>query len=305
MGILQPKGFPGLPADWTSDWEKLAARPGEPALFTVTHHQKDWKNPRALFVVHGLGEHGGRYLHFPHYLKDTVGAVRCLDLRGHGRSEGLRGHCDSWDQLSDDLIFCIRRFQTQLMEHFKKPEIHLFAHSMGGLAALHALYKDANLPLESVSISAPLLGIRVQISSVKKGAGHLLSRVWPRVQMKNEIDVSRVSRDPEVVAAYQADRLVHDLITPRMYTEMVGAMDLVNGYAAGNSASWNYPVQFQIPMKEGVVSEEAALKFVRALQCKEKSEKTYPEFFHESFNDPEKEKAFEDLRAWILQHSSR
>jgi acylglycerol lipase len=300
LGLLQPKGFPGLPSDWTSDWEKFSSRPSEPQLFAVTHHQKDWKNPRALIVLHGLGEHGGRYLHFPHYLKDVVGAVHCIDQRGHGRAGGLRGHCDSWDQLSDDLISAIRRFQTQMMEHHKRPEIHLFAHSMGGLVALHALYKDANLPLASVNISAPLLGIRVPVSSVKKGAGRVLSRAWPNLQMKNEIDVNLVSHDPEVVSAYQNDRLVHGLITPRMYTEMVRAMDEVHAKTEG----WNYPVQFYVPLKEGIVSEEATLKFYKALNSAEKSEKSYPDFFHESFNEPEKERAFEDLRAWILSHSN-
>ena len=76
-------------------------------LFQAIHHPKDWKSHpfahRALLIVHGLGEHGGRYLHAPHYLKDTVGAVYCIDQRGHGRSEGIRGHCDRFTQFTDDL----------------------------------------------------------------------------------------------------------------------------------------------------------------------------------------------------------
>jgi alpha-beta hydrolase superfamily lysophospholipase len=120
--------------------------------------------------------------------------------------------------------------------------------------------------------------------------------------MKNEIDASTVSRDPEVVTAYESDRLVHDLITPRMFTEMQRAMTEV--HARAKSGEWSFPVQFYVPLQEKVVDEEATQAFYRALECKDKSERTYPEFFHESFNEPEKEQAFEDLRQWIRKHSA-
>src|SRR5690349_9727169 len=74
-GTLLPKGFPPLPADWISEWETFPASDGALQLFGVLHHPEKWSGPRAVVVVHGFGEHGGRYLHVPHYLRDATDAV--------------------------------------------------------------------------------------------------------------------------------------------------------------------------------------------------------------------------------------
>src|SRR6185436_3889565 len=107
------------------------------------------------------GEHGGRYPHVPHYLNSVVDGVYCFDHRGHGRSGGIRGHVEKFDHYIKDAALAITRLEKQLKERFQQIEIHLLGHSMGGLIALLTLFSHTLLPVRSVTISAPLLGIRV------------------------------------------------------------------------------------------------------------------------------------------------
>ena len=165
QGSVQPRNFPSLPKDWISEWETFPSSDGTLQLFSVIHHPKEWKGHRALVILHGLGEHGGRYLHAAHYLESVVDAVYCLDHRGHGRSEGLREHVERFDAYADDAALAISRLDENLKKRFGQSEIHLLGHSMGGLITLRTLFKYTTLPLHSVSISSPLLGIRAPSSS--------------------------------------------------------------------------------------------------------------------------------------------
>jgi len=298
QGSLQPEKFPPLPSGWISDWETYPSSDGVVQLYGVNHHKKDPTRPATLMILHGMGEHGGRYLHFPEYLKNEIDSVYCLDHRGHGRSEGLRGHVERFDIFAEDVILTIKRLEESLKKKFGRAEIHLFAHSLGGLIALRALLLRTDLPLMSVTISSPLLGVKVAVPLVKKSAGYLLSSVWGNLQMTNVIDPSVISRDPAVVETYVKDRLNHAKVTPKFFTELEKARK--NTLKRGKEI--HYPTLFTIAMQDKLVDPEVAIQFYQSIGSKDKSLQTYPDFYHESFNEPEKEKAFEDLRKWIKIH---
>lgn len=246
-----------------------------------------------------MGEHGGRYLHFPHFLSSYFDHVYCLDHRGNGRSEGLRGHVDRFDLFADDAALAVRRhFEAVEKRHGRAPEFHLFAHSMGGLIALRMMLKHPRLPLKSVSLSAPLLGIAARVPPIKKAAGIMLSRFWGSLQMTSEIDARVLSHDPEVVSTYHADRLVHKKITPSLFVGMEAAMaDTLQG-----PTEMSYPLQFLIPMADQLVNSEKSLKYYSRLRMQDKALKTYPNFFHESHNEVGKEELFKDVLAWVDLH---
>lgn len=298
QGVVQPKGFPPLPKDWVSEWETFSASDGKLQLFSVTHHRETWREPVALLALHGLGEHGGRYLHLPHYLQSVVSSVTCVDHRGHGRSEGLRGHVARFDLFVEDAVVAIRRLDEQLRRRFGRAEIHLLGHSFGGLVALRTVLSHPSLPLRSVTISAPLLGIRVKVPPVKKAAALALAKVWGSLHMTNEIDANLVSRDPEVVRAYLADRLVHNKITPQFFVELQEAM----ANTLKRHSGLMVPAQFLVPLEDRIVDPNATIGFFEKLEHREKLLKTYPGFFHEPMNDLGKEQVFEDLKAWISAH---
>jgi alpha-beta hydrolase superfamily lysophospholipase len=299
QGSVQPKNFPDLPEEWVSEWETFPSSDGKLQLYSVIHHAKEWKGHRVLVVLHGLGEHGGRYLHCAHFVQSSVDAVYCLDHRGHGRSEGLRGHVDQFDLYVDDVALAISRLEENLQKRFGASEIHLLGHSMGGLITLRTLFKH-QLPIASATISAPLLGIRVHTPIVKKYMGIALSRVWGSLHMSTELDASTLSHDQDVVKAYLSDRLVHNKVTPRFFTELQSAMADTLKRESGLSS----PIQMMVPLQDQIVDPDASLQFFRALKLRDKLLKTYPDLFHEPFNEIGKEQVFEDLVSWIKNHSA-
>ncbi len=300
QGVRQPKGFPSLPAGWVSEWETFPSSDGALQLFAVTHHKEPWNGHRALVVLHGLGEHGGRYLHVPHYVQKEVDAVYCLDHRGHGRSEGLRGHVDRFDLLGEDAAHAIRRFEQSLRKKHGRAEVHLLAHSLGAHIALRALFANPDLPLHSVTLSAPFLGIKAHVPIPKKVGAVALSYVWGSLQLSTGLNASSISHDPEVVEAYRMDRLNHEKMTPRFFTTMNRAF----ADTLGRDSGVEIPIQFLIPLQDGLVDADKALGFARGFKSRDKRIKTYASFFHEPLNEIGKEEVFSDLASWIGMHRS-
>jgi alpha-beta hydrolase superfamily lysophospholipase len=301
LGLIQPQGFPGLPEDWSSEWETFRSADEQLALFGVLHSKaKSSSAPaRALIVIHGHGEHGGRYLHVPHFVREDVSHVYCLDLRGHGRSEGLRGDIERFDLFAEDVAHAIRRLHDRLEKKRPGTELHLLGHSLGGHISLRALFLHPKLPIRSASISAPFLGVKQRVPLAKRLGARVLSHVYGTLQLKTELDPAMVSHDPAVVEAYKADRLCHDKMTPRFYTGMVEAWNDTMRRESG----MEYPVQFLIPMADEIVDAAKSVKFFQNLKHRDKRLKQYAGFFHEPFNEIGKEQVFGDLLEWIRDHS--
>jgi acylglycerol lipase len=299
LGIVRPLGFPELPAHWQTEWETYKGTDERNQLFWLLHHRQDWNGERVLLVLHGLGEHGGRYLHLPHYLQSEVGAVCCPDHLGHGRSEGLRGHAEHFDTFADDAALAIQRLDDLLMRRFGRSEIHLLGHSMGGLIALRTLIRHPNVAVRSVTLSAPLLRIKQEVPWIKHAAAKVLRHVWGTMQMESEIDARLLSHDPAVAEAYRMDRLVHGKGTPRMYTSMMEAMEDTLRHESG----FTHPMRFLVPLADEIVDSEATLEFYQRLRHRDKDLKTYEGYYHEIFNERGKEKPLEDLVSWIRAHA--
>ncbi len=295
FGVKQPKGFPGLPAGWVSEWETFKSADGQAQLFSITHHREPWVGPRALVIVHGMFEHAGRYQHVPYYVQEVVDAVHCIDLQGHGRSEGIRGHIENFDFLRDDVALAVKRLDEKLKKRFGKSEIHLLGHSMGGMIVLRTLLAHPDLPLRSVSVSSPCLGVKVKVPAVKKAAAHVLKNIWGSLQLSAVLDAGLISHDPAVVETYVSDRLVHNKMTPKFFTLMTAAME----NTVKHDTLTQVPLQFLVPLEDGVVDPEVELSFFKKLKDEKKRLKTYPGFFHEGLNEIGKEKMFADLVSWI------
>ncbi len=244
----------------------------------------------SVFVVHGFGEHGGRYLHLPHYVREQADSVYCLDLRGHGRSEGLRGHVEDFDDLTDDLAHALRRRA--------KHENHLVAHSLGAIVALRALHFYPDLPVHSLTISAPCFALREELVLGRELAAGMLARLWGSCHLDARLDPAKLSRNAEVVEAYRRDRLVHSRITPRFYAEMKAAMrDTLR-----HCGDIRVPVLMMVPMDDPIVNPDVSVRFFNELQIKDRQIQMYRGFYHEPFNENGKETPFEDLRSWLIAH---
>jgi acylglycerol lipase len=180
-----------------------------------------WPKPGSdttFAVVHGLGEHSGRYARFAEAMANHGMSTYALDLRGHGESEGQRGHVDSWLQWTEDVSAFVKH-----VEGIAGSEVIPLGHSFGGAALLSSVLAGKLPNSKRFALSSPALKLRLQAPGWKIAVAPLASKIVPRLAMDNEVDPAAVSRIPEVVAAYRADPLVHNRISSRMYTEWLNA----------------------------------------------------------------------------------
>jgi len=299
---MKPVGFPDLPSDWVEDHDRFASLDDNRSLFLNVWRKKVPTQGRALLIIHGQGEYGGRYAHFPYYLHNSIDFIAAVDLRGHGKSEGTRGHVGNFSEYISDAKAALTRFQVRLSQWTRKSEIHCMGHSMGGLIAYRMLQDDETLPIKSVSLSSPLLKLKMPVPPVKKFMAQLIRPVLGGLTMSNELDPTYISHDPEVQKAYVEDQLNHNKVTPQFFVQMLKAMDTANEY----DGEFAYSVQFQVPLADPIVDPEHLQGVFARLKLKsgvDKQMATYAGFLHESFNEIGKEKAFGDLEQWILKHS--
>ena len=242
-----------------------------------------------MAIVHGFGEHSGRYKNVVDHFVPAGYAVYSFDLRGHGRSPGQRGHVNSWAEYRGD----VRAFVNWVAEQQPNVPLVLLGHSMGGLIVLdYTLHHPQGLV--AVVASAPLLGL-VGVSPILVKVGQLVSKIRPTFSMDAGLDIHGISRDSTVVQAYQADPLVHGLISVRLGAEMNRIMAQTKAQAA----------DFQPPLliihgdADRLTSHQESRAFFEQVSLPTKRYISYPGGYHESFNDLHHQQAVSDVAAWV------
>lgn len=165
-------------------------------------------------VVHGHGEHSGRYERFARGMARHHMATYAVDLRGHGESAGRRGHVDHWSQWVEDAATFVKHVEQEATG-----EVVPLGHSFGGVVVLSTVRSGKLSNAKRFIVSSPALKLTKEVPQVLTQATRLLSTVAPKLALSNNVDARTVSRIPEVVEAYRTDPLVHGKITTRLYTE--------------------------------------------------------------------------------------
>ena len=260
----------------------------------VRLHYRSWTAPgerAVLLVSHGLGEHAGRYAALAEDLAEHGISVHALDHRGHGRSGGARGHVRRFGDFVRDL----ESFRAEVAaRHPSGTPVFLLGHSMGGLIAIRHLqaYPDA---FRGAVLSSPLVGIAVRAPRWKVAVSGFFSRWLPWLPFHNAIETAMLSTAPGYEEAYLADRLLHNAITPRLYTEMLAAID----EAFAQPHSIRVPLLVLAPTADRVVLPEAVARFASA--CPGEVEvRRYEGFQHESLNEADRHLAVRDVVEWLL-----
>lgn len=261
-------------------------------------HVHHWPRQAArgtVLIVHGLGEHGGRYAHVAAQLNHWGWSVVAHDHRGHGRSGGARGGIDRDDALLLDLgavIDAVRAAQPG--------RLLLLGHSMGGLIAARfvaeglqpqpaAWFRD----VEALVLSSPALA--ADMNAAQKLALASLGRLAPDLAVGNGLKPEWVSRDPAVVRAYVADPLVHDRITPRLARFILDGGELVCRLAP----RWRVPTLLMWAGSDRCVAPRGSAAFAQAAPEDVVQAQAFAPLFHEIFNEPEQAQVFERLRDWL------
>jgi alpha-beta hydrolase superfamily lysophospholipase len=294
----QADGFAPLPSDWVAEFEVFPSADGKEQLFAYQLRQRDAKLPtgRALVVLHGQGEHGGRYLHWPHYLKDTVSAIYILEHRGHGHSTGGRGHVDYFDQYADDAALAIERYHNYLNERFEDAKVHLLGHSMGGLIALRTVLEHGNLPVKTLAVSNPMIELAFPVPPLKLMAGRLMHKILPSVPMASPSLWDKVSSDPSVASHYKNDALNHSYTSPAFFFSYLEAKDDL----LKRCAEITLPVMVQSGLDDRIISPDSIKDLYDKLTgSKSRKFKAYKDLYHEIYNEPQRASVFADLCDWI------
>ncbi len=245
-------------------------------------------------LVHGLGEHSGRYAHLARRLTGDGFALLSFDLRGFGRSQGRRGHTPGYDSLMDD----VGRLLGEAEGRFPGRRRFLYGHSMGGnLVINYALRRRP--PLAGVIASGPWFRLAFDPPASKLKVGRVMNSLWPTFTQASGLDSAALSRDPEVVKAYNSDPLVHRLISARLFTCVFEA----GIWALDHAAEFGLPLLIMHGGADRITSPEASRLFAGRVTgpCQFK---LWDGFYHEIHNEPEKEEVFNYLVSWLKGEKS-
>ena len=253
-----------------------------------------WKPtiPRALLIlVHGFGEHSGRYQRFAQALAEQGICVAAPDLWGHGRSGGRRGDIIDVTQGVNDTL----KLTTEVfLPASSQTQYALFGHSFGALVAISwALDHPPNL--QCVVIQSPLLEVGFPIPAWKRIAAVLLARYWPTYSLSMNLDVGALSHDPSVADAYRADPFVHNAMSVRTYRSVLRTKDLVFAHAG----ALRVPVLLLCGAEDRIISVAQAQRWFDQLTC-EKRRVMFPGCYHELHHEPIRDEVFQLVREWVL-----
>ncbi|MCP4623490.1 MAG: alpha/beta hydrolase [bacterium] len=256
------------------------------------HYQAEPERAR-LVIAHGLGEHSGRYGNVIERMLPMGISVWAPDHRGHGQSEGKRGHVLNFMQYLTDMRSMIELARDGLDDDNK---CFLMGHSLGGLIAIYFAQRFPEI-VDGIVASSPVLGRIIEIPAAKKILGSLMSFLWPGLTMGNELDTGKISHDPEVVNAYNNDPLAHDRVSIRFFAEFMAAMETVNQQAP----SLQVPILMQVAGDDHLVNARTAEQFFEKLAVPDKTLHVYEGLYHEIYNEPagQREKVLKNLEDWL------
>jgi acylglycerol lipase len=239
-------------------------------------------------LVHGLGEHSGRYTHLAAFLNQAGYALLAFDLRGHGKSQGQRGHAPSYEALMED----ISHFLEEAAKGYPDRPCFLYGHSLGSMVINYALHRHPQLA--GAIVTGPAFRPAFEPPAWKLTLGKILYNLWPTFSMSNELDRQALSRDPQVVRAYNDDPLVHDRLTARF------GMDFLQAglWALEHAAEFPLPLLLMHGGADRITSAQASREFAAKAgdRC---TLKIWDGFYHEIHNEPEKEQVFAYLLEWL------
>ena len=256
-------------------------------LFIRNHSIR--KSNKVILLIHGLGEHSGRYLNLIQDFNDKNISVFTMDIRGHGKSEGKRGHSPFYDQLMSDIQYFIQHVGNVISNQ----KYFLYGHSMGGnLVINYSLKKDEKI--NGIIATSPSIKPIIKLSKIKLFMAKLFQKVMPSLTLNNGLDINGISRNLQVVENYMNDPLVHDQVSVQL------GIDIINSgiYALENSQDIEVPMLIFHGKKDHLTSYNSSKELVENSKSNIKFI-GFKDAYHEIHNEPEKEKLLMNIFDWI------
>jgi alpha-beta hydrolase superfamily lysophospholipase len=261
-------------------------------------HERAWpaqgQSRAVVVIVHGYGEHIGRYDATARALGEAGFTVRGFDLRGHGQSGGIRGFCRRFSEYLEDVDAEIVRARGETLPLF------LLGHSFGGLIAAHwALAHPSELT--GLVLTSPFFGLALPVPAAKVLAGKVFSKIYPSMALPTGLKGSDVTRDPELQALYESDPLNNKNATARWFTEAAAAQVELERRAG----EITLPVLLIAGGADGVASPKQAKVVFDRLGARDKTLQLLDGQRHEVLNEllPDRTRTVGEIAEWLRAHA--
>ncbi len=241
-----------------------------------------------VVLVHGLGEHAGRYAHVAGWLNARGFAVRAAEQHGRGASSGVRGGLPQGDRLVEDLALVVDHTRRA----FPGLPLVLLGHSLGGLVAASFVARAVR-PVEALVLSSP--GLDPGLSRFQKALLGVLSRIAPTLRVGNGLDANDLSHDRAVVKAYRDDPLNHDRIGSRLARFLVDEGAVVQAAAP----QWRVPTLLLYAGADRIVRPQGSRALAAAAPPEVVSAVCFDGLYHEIFNEVDTAPVFAALEHWL------
>jgi acylglycerol lipase len=242
-----------------------------------------------VVLIHGLGEHSSRYRHVAEFFSRAGYALATMDLRGHGKSAGIRGHFSSFQAIKTDIQQLIEKTQTD----FPGKPLFLYGHSLGGaLTLFYTMTEKAHLT--GVIVTAPGIAAGTPVAPAKLIAAKVLSSLAPQFTIKNGLDFNSLSHDPDVKAVYLKDPLVHPMISTRLGNDLLNT----GMWIRSQSGKYPYPLLIMQGEDDRIVDPASVKKFAEGLSG-DVTFRSWSGMCHELHNEYEKEEVLNLMVEWM------
>lgn len=242
-----------------------------------------------VMLVHGLGEHAGRYDELARRLNAWRFAVRGYDQYGHGESGGVRGGLPTENRLLDDLADVLSSTRARMPRHIP---LILLGHSMGGVVAARYVVHGL-VPVDGLVLSSPAFDLGLGMFQSFLAA--TLPELTPNLRVHNGVHPERLSHDPTVIRDYQQDRLIHHRVSARLVRFMADA-----GRAVIKAApQWDVPTLLMYGASDQVINPQGSVDFAKAAPPNVVTTCRFENLYHEIFNELDREQVYEKLKQWL------
>jgi acylglycerol lipase len=264
--------------------ESLVA--AEDGLLLNFYHWENEGADTAIVISHGWSEHAGRYQALADSLVGSGYAVYALDHRGHGKSEGKRGHVRRWSDYVRDL--------EQLRASVKEERQFLLGHSMGGMISLMHLLEYPE-QFSAVALSGPAADMSIEVPWLTRLIGRTMGFWMPRLSLRNDIDANVVCSDSNVVSAYVDDPFNHGKVSARWFCEYLGAVERLRGRAA----EIRTPLGIWHGEGDELVAPWVSESLFKRLEMREKQRTIVRGALHEILLEPSWQNTAKEMKNWL------
>ena len=256
-------------------------------IATFSNHFRSEKG--VIIITHGMGEHSMRYKEMADFYTNEGYTVISFDIRGHGLSEGKRGHTPGYEFLMDD----IERVYAQVRADYPSLPIFLFGHSMGGNLVLNFLLRKPN-NIRGAIVTGAYLKLGFEPPKWKIILAKLSSSIWPTLSQPTELELDALSRNKEVIRKYENDELVHDRITSAFFVNV----HFAGQYAIDHANEIKSPLLVMHGMEDRLTSPTGSQDFA-SNSGDNVHLKMWNGLYHELHNEPEKQEIFNYEIEWM------